>query len=469
MDQTKDKITENQSYIKFREYIAYAFGGVGITALFGLIGSYFLVYMTNVAFLDIAVISTIIAVSKLLDGISDIIIGNIIDNTNSKLGKARPWLLRMALPMAVSMMLLFWVPPQFPDAVKYIYVFLMYNLTSTVFYTFMQISHFSMVSLLSPDRNEQGILGNIVGLATMVSGLVGNVLFVKLLLVFTSVPGEQNTQRAYSVSLLIYCVLMVVSVLVMVFFTRERVTDVGKKPGGERLGLRELISEFAVIIKDKYWLVMIIIRLITTIGAAFFIVGASYYALYVLNDMSKMGFLMASNLVPSIIIMLITPFLMKRINKRKMFIAGMVVSMIGTASLGLFGTTVPAVVGSLMVCSTGAGLFSAVIYGIIADIVTYTKMTTGRFVAGVGNAGVSAVRKLGQGLNNVIFGFVLSLAGFDATLKVQPDSVVTAIRFLYSWAPFIGFAISLILFVAFYDLDKKFDSIKAEYDKANEE
>jgi GPH family glycoside/pentoside/hexuronide:cation symporter len=247
------------------------------------------------------------------------------------------------------------------------------------------------------------------------------------------------------------------------------VTDVAKKPGEERLGLRELISEFAIIIKDKYWLVMIIIRLITTIGTAFFIVGASYYALYVLNDMGKMGFLMASNLVPSIIIMLITPFLMKRINKRKMFIAGLVVSLIGTASLGLFGTTVPAVVGSLLICSTGAGLFAAVNFGIIADIVTYTKMTTGRFVAGIGNAGVSAVRKLGMGLNSVLFGFVLSLAGFDATLKVQPDSVVTAFRFLYSWAPFIGFAISLILFVAFYDLDKKFDSIKAEYDKANEE
>ena len=469
MDQTKDKVTENQSYIKFGEYIAYAFGGVGITVMSSLISSYLLIYMTNVAFMDIAVISTIIAVSKLLDGISDIIIGNIIDNTNSKLGKARPWLLRMALPMAVSMMLLFWVPPQFPDAVKYIYVFLMYNIANTVFFTFMQISHFSMVSLLSPDRNEQGILGNIVGFAAMASGLVGNVLFVKLLLVFTSVPGEQNTQRSYTVSTLIYCVFMVVSVLLMVFFTKERVTDSTKKPGEERLGLREMVTEFLIIIKDRYWLVTIIIRLITQIGAGFFITGASYYALYVLHDMSKMGLVIASNVAPSLIIMLITPFLMRRINKRKMFIAGLVVSLIGTASLGLFGTTVPAVVGSLLICSTGAGLFQAVIYGIVADVVTYTKMTTGRFVAGIGNAGVSAVRKLGLGLNSVIFGFVLSLAGFNAALKVQPDSVVTAIRFLFSWAPFIGFAISLILFVAFYDLDKKFDSIKAEYDKANKE
>jgi Na+/melibiose symporter-like transporter len=219
----------------------------------------------------------------------------------------------------------------------------------------------------------------------------------------------------------------------------------------------------------RYWLVTIIIRLITQLGAGFFIAGASYYALYVLHDMSKMGLIIASNVAPSLIIMLITPFLMSRINKRKMFIAGLVVSLIGTASLGLFGTTVPAVVGTLIVCSTGAGLFGAVIYGIVADVVTYTKMTTGQFVAGVGNAGVSAVRKLAMGLNSVIFGFVLSLAGFDAALKVQPDSVVTAIRFLFSWAPFIGFAISLILFVAFYDLDKKFDSIKAEYDKANKE
>lgn len=85
MEQVKEKATEVKDKIGFGEYAAFTIGGVGIMIMFGLIGSYLLIYMTNVAFLDIAIISTIIAVSRLLDGISDIIAGNMIDKTNTKL------------------------------------------------------------------------------------------------------------------------------------------------------------------------------------------------------------------------------------------------------------------------------------------------------------------------------------------------------------------------------------------------
>ena len=95
------------------------------------------------------------------------------------------------------------------------------------------------------------------------------------------------------------------------------------------------------------------------------------------------------------------------------------------------------------------------LFGLIADIVTYTRQKTGQLIAGAGNAGVSAASKIGQGLANVIMGFSLSAAGFNAMLDVQPDSVVTTIRVLYAWVPFACFAISTIIFVFFFDLDKK--------------
>ena len=95
------------------------------------------------------------------------------------------------------------------------------------------------------------------------------------------------------------------------------------------------------------------------------------------------------------------------------------------------------------------------LYGLIADIVIYTKQKTGQLIAGAGNAGISAASKIGQGLANVILGFCLSAAGFNAALDVQPDSVVTMIKVLYAWVPFACFLISTILFVFFFDLDKK--------------
>ena len=457
MDINGNENPQMKDKIGLGEYASFGAGSVGIIMLNSVLVSYLMIYMTNVAFLDVAVISVIIAVSKLLDGVSDLIIGDIIDNTTSKMGKARVWLLRMCLPFAVSMLMLFWVPPHFPTAVKYIYVFLMYNIANTVLFTFLQISQLSMVSLMSDDRKEQGILGNVVSLARSIGGLAGNMLFVRLLLIFTDEPGNQNTQRAYTMTVFVYCVATVVLILIMAVVTRERVTGSIKKPGGSRAGLRESIAVFRLILTDKYWMIMIITRLLGMILGTLFASCASYYALYVLHDMSLMSWLIAANLGPSVIILLITPFLMKKINRRKMYIAGMIVSMIGSAGVGLFGNTTKTVVVFLVICSLGSGLYNAVLYGLIADIVIYTKQKTGQLIAGAGNAGISAASKIGQGLANVIMGFCLSAAGFNAMLDVQPDSVVTMIKVLYAWVPFACFLISTILFVFFFALDKKME------------
>lgn len=144
--------------------------------------------------------------------------------------------------------------------------------------------------------------------------------------------------------------------------------------------------------------------------------------------MSLMSWLIAANLGPSVIVLFLKPFLMKKINRRKMYIAGMIVSMIGSTGVGLFGNTTKTAVFFLVICSLGNGLFSAVLYGLIADIVIYTKQKTGQLIAGAGNAGISAASKIGQGLANVKMGFCLSAAGFNAMLDVQPDSVVTMIK-----------------------------------------
>ena len=143
------------------ERTGYGLGNIGVALIGALITTYLTMYMTNVALLDVAAVSLIMAVSRVFDGISDIVIGNIIDNTRSRFGKARAWLLRMSLPYAVSMFLLFYVPPQWPGAVRYVYVFITYNLVNTVIRTFIQISNYSMVPLMTEDPMEQGLLGNI--------------------------------------------------------------------------------------------------------------------------------------------------------------------------------------------------------------------------------------------------------------------------------------------------------------------
>ena len=192
------KTNDPDAKLGWGERIGYGVGATGWNMINGIIGSFLTVYFTNVALLDAGIIATLIAVSKVFDGISDLIVGNIVDRTNSKLGKARTWLLRMVIPFAISTLLLFWVPSSFPTAVKYVYVFLMYNIVNAVCLTFMQVPYYSMISLMSRNGEERGMLGNVQQIFQTLGNILINTFFVTLLAKFSSSIETENTQAGYT-------------------------------------------------------------------------------------------------------------------------------------------------------------------------------------------------------------------------------------------------------------------------------
>lgn len=104
-------------------------------------------YYTNVVGASAAAAASIIAISKLLDGLSDLAMGYIVDHTHSKWGKARPWIARLTIPLAVCTVLMFTVPASFAGPVQIAYMFLTYNLVSTIFYTGINVPYATMQGL----------------------------------------------------------------------------------------------------------------------------------------------------------------------------------------------------------------------------------------------------------------------------------------------------------------------------------
>ena len=437
------------------ERICYGAGTVGVRIVPSVITGFMLIYLTNVALLDVAACSAIIGVSKLFDGISDLVIGNIIDNTVSKLGKARTWLLRMCLPLFAASVLLFRVPPQFPQILKYVYVFLMYNVVNTVIITFLMISQFSLVSLISDDRKEQTLLGSIQSMTRAIGVVVGSVVFVRLLGSFTDEPGNQNTQTAYARSMIVVCAVAAALILIGVAGTAERVQ---RKPvHAVKLSLNELFSSLGTIIKNRYWIVLLTCNLLTTIIFYFMATGATYYSLYILNDMSYMSLILLTNIVPNALITMLMPVLINRYGKRKLFIAAILISVAGLTGIGMVSPMIKPLLAFNVLYGVGGGLVKGVSFTLIADLVTYTEVKTGQFRPGTGNAGVSASEKLGNGLSNMIFGLALSAAGFNAALDVQPAAVSTAISALFIWVPILMFITVLVIFTLFFDLERRMD------------
>ncbi len=436
------------------ERLAYGSGGFAFNMINGIIGSFLTIYFTSAAGLNAGIIATILAVSKIFDGISDLIMGRIVDRTDTKMGKARVWLLRMCIPFAVSTMLLFFVPQGFPDMVKYVYVFLIYNICNAVCLTGMLVPFYSMVGLVTAEPYERGLLGNIQQIFQTLGNVFVNSTFVILLTKFSENPNTIYTQRSFTLTLAVYCALMVVVSLFCVFNTKERVILGAAAAEEKKEEKNENVMETVkALLSNKYWLLLTLGNFVVFAIIIFYAMGTVFFSQYVLYDMGQYGILANAIAVAQFAIMFVTPVLMTKISKEKIYTFGMLVMAIGF--LGSAISTVPAIlIGSNVLKGLGVGLAGGMALGMVADTVTYGKLKTGIDTVGMGNAGISAAQKIGLGLGQAIFGWVLAAAGLDAALDAQglaqPESVSTAIKFLYGWVPAIMAGAMFVIFLLFY-------------------
>ena len=447
------------------ERIAYGSGGFAFNMINGIIGSFLTIYFTSAAGLNAGIIATILAVSKVFDGISDLIMGRIVDKTETKMGKARVWLLRMTIPFAISTMLLFFVPQGFPDMVKYIYVFLIYNICNAVCLTGMLVPFYSMVGLITENAYERGLLGNIQQIFQTLGNVFVNSTFVILLTKFSENPNTIYTQRSFTLTMAIYCALMVVVALFCVFNTKERVkvgavNEAEVKKEEKKENVMETVK---ALLSNKYWLLLTLGNFVVFAIIIFYAMGTVFFSQYVLYDMSQYGKLANAIAIAQFAIMFVTPVMMKKISKERIYTFGMLVMAIGFLGSALFKS--PALlIFSNVLKGLGVGLAGGMALGMVADTVTYGKLKTGIDTVGMGNAGISAAQKIGLGLGQAVFGWVLAAAGLDAALDAQglhqPQSVSTAITFMYGWVPAVMAGAMFVIFLLFYHCERDIKALE---------
>jgi len=443
------------------ERLAYGSGGFAFNMINGIIGSFLTIYFTSAAGLNAGIIATILAVSKVFDGISDLVMGRIVDKTDTKMGKARVWLLRMCIPFAISTMLLFFVPKSFPDAVKYVYVFLIYNITNAVCLTGMLVPFYSMVGLVTENSYERGLLGNIQQIFQTLGNVFANSTFVVLLTKFTESENTIYTQRSFTITIAIYCAIMVVVSLFCVFNTKERVKLGAVAPSAAQKKQPEknenVMETVKALLANKYWLLLTLGNFVVFTIIIFYSMGTVFFSQYVLYDMSRYSLLANAISIAQFAIMFATPVMMTKISKEKIYTFGMLVMTLGFVGSGLFTAAVPLIISNVLK-GLGVGLAGGMALGMVADTVTYGKLKTGIDTVGMGNAGISAAQKIGLGLGQAIFGWVLAAAGMDAALDQaglhQPETVTTAVKFLYGWVPAIMAGAMFVIFLLFYHCER---------------
>ena len=293
------------------ERIGYGMGDYAGNLVYSAISAFLLVYYTNVIGASAVAAASIIAISKIFDGISDLVMGYIIDHTHSKWGKARPWIARLCVPLAVCTVLMFSVPASFVGKAQLAYMFLTYNLVSTIFYTGINVPYATMNGLMTTNQYERGLLGNFRNLLATAGTMTINTVVLKMTAAFGG--GDQYSQRGWTLTFVVLMIVFIIINMFMFAVCKERVVENNAAADGTE----EKISFFKGLkglFTNKYWLLMVGAIFVMYFMMSTFFGSAVYYAQYNVGDVEKFTPISNYLSMAQIAALFITPFIMKKCN-----------------------------------------------------------------------------------------------------------------------------------------------------------
>lgn len=431
--------------VSFFEKLSYGLGDTGCNFVYYTAGTFLTLYYTDVALIGAAFVGTMMLLARIFDGISDIIMGNIIDRTNHKLGKARPWILWSAIPLCVSMVLMFNVPANFGMTGKEIYAFITYFLMSVIFYTAMGLASNTLNSLISDDP--------------IVRTSMNTVRFFLMYVAIMVISGFTNTfvenlgggQIGWRNITLIYAAIAFVLFLICVFGTKERVTQ--SIPGNvDRTPKIGIIAGLRILTQTKYFYILVIAYILNFIVTAASNGAGIFYSRDVLGNAGYFGIITMACTLPCMISMFFVTKLVMKLGKKRLLLISCGLMVVGYAVM-FIGNTLPVVIVGSAVRGFGMAAFAPCIYAGVADVVDYLEIKKGVRLDGMTYSVVSFGTKVGSGLGSAILGWMLAWGGYDATLTSQPATALTAMSITFALIPVICFAISFILML-FFNVEK---------------
>lgn len=362
------------------ERIGYGIGDYSANLIYASISAFLLLYYTNVVGASAAMAASVIAVSKFFDGISDLVMGVIVDRTHSRFGKARPWILRLCVPFAIASVLMFSVPDSLSGKGLFIYMFLTYNLVSTVFYTGINVPYASLNGLMTTDPYERGLLGNFRMILSTAGTMTVNTFVVKMVRVLGN--GDQWDQAGWTKVYIIIAAATVVLNLFLFATCKERVVEDAQNEDGKKENV-PVLKSLKGLFTNKYWVLMLATLVIMYFMMSCFYGSAAYYVQYVMGNIDYFPEISNALSMAQIITMFCTPFVMKKLSKRNLLLLGAIIQVLGFAGTGLVGSNLMLQVVMSVIKGIGFGCAAAVMFGLLQDAITYGQWKNGYGTVGI--------------------------------------------------------------------------------------
>ena len=407
------------------KWLGYLVGPAGAMLLNAVLASYLNVYYTDVlkltgvwggAFLTVFPI-----VSKIIDAITNVIMGQIIDRTKTSQGKARPYLLLSAFLVPLTGVLLFTVPNA-SETVQVIWIMLSYNLFYSFAFTIYNMSHSLMVPLSIRDTTQRGslsVFNNISSVA--VTGIIVALIFPMVIL-----PMLGVNKSAWIVTMIIISVLALPLTLIEYYFTKERVTEENADMQTENISIKEQLK---AVIHDKYWVIIILYFFIYTIGVNLKNIALIYYCNYVLgtyNDGITQTLVSVIGGVPmGIGIFAVWP-LAKKFGKKNVTMWGFVLYAIGGAVCLIAPTNMVVVLIGQFIKNIGGLPCAYVFMALFADVLDHIEWKHRFRCDGLSTSIYTIILTVCAGLANGIFNLCIAKTGYIAPEYIEATKETVA-------------------------------------------
>lgn len=457
------------------KWLGYLLGPAGALLLNAVLATYLNVYYTDVLKLTTvwggAFLVVFPIISKIIDAITNVIMGYVIDRTHTSQGKARPWLLLSAPLLAVTGILLFTVPNG-SETVQVIWVMISYNLFYSFAYTIFNMSHNLMVPLSIRDTTQRGGLSVFNQISTiMMSGILVALVFPMVVMPMIGVDKGK-----WMLLMSILSILALPLTLLEYYFTKERVTEESQAGGEQSI---PFAAQLKAIFSDKYMLLIYAYFLIYTAGSSIKNISLPYFCNYVLgsyNDGITQTMVSAIGGIPmGIGIFAVWP-LAKKFGKRNVTLVGFILYAIGSAVCWMFPHSMVLVLVGQFIKNIGGLPCSYVFMALFADVLDHLEWKTGFRSDGIAMSVYNIIAVTMVGVCTGIFNGWLAGAGYAAPEMVdgvtQAVSQSAAVQNIITFG-FVGLEVftgliltGLLVFLSVEkDIGKKQAEIKARHEK----
>jgi GPH family glycoside/pentoside/hexuronide:cation symporter len=437
------------SGISWREKISYGIADMGFNFYWTNIATFLMIFYTDTFGITAAAAGSMLFAIKLINACTDPLAGALADRTTTRFGKFRPYLIWMALPLAVAGVITF-TTPKLGDSGRLLWAYCTYLLLMLC-YTGINIPYNALSGVLSSDPQERTTINGL----RFIFAFSGSTLVTALTPRMVKWLGQGNEPLGWQLTMALWGIAASCIFVVTFFNTRERITP----PPAQETNLRQDVVDLA---HNRPWMVLFFLALIIMITITLRTATAAYYFKYYVKRPDLMAWFVPVYMAAAAAGASITPLLTRFMEKK--YLLMLLMGATGVLSIAFYFLPSDQIIG-MFVIQIVVGLLlgpkSPLAFAMYADTADYNEWRTGRRATALTFAAATFSQKLGTALAAVVMGWIFTALGYVANATQSPSSQ-TGIVMLMSFIP-AAFAFLAVAIMFLYDLDdSKLKQIQAD-------